>query len=198
MSQSHGLSANEMACWKLVGLVSNCDEWMALWRSEIPAGWHGGASTRALNNVHHGSLAADQMPWKPHLPTALAPVTESLLSCPPLTVTKAAEGSSLCPRFAGPTFTRPMSTKKRPRPSPAADLEEAEVDDAALRLLGQLPLCCGLLRERRLDVVDLRLQVAGVPFERAHTESVCTPRSLCAYSVCFQPLAFAQEGGANS
>ena len=82
MSQSRGLSASEMACWKLVGLVSNCDEWMALWRSEISAGWHGGASTRALNNVHHGSLAADQMPWKPHLPTALAPVTVSLLSLP--------------------------------------------------------------------------------------------------------------------
>ena len=94
MSQSRGLSASEMACWKLVGLVSNCDEWMALWRSEISAGWHGGASTRALNNLHHGSLAADQMPWKPHLPTALAPVTESLLNCPPFTVTKAAEGPS--------------------------------------------------------------------------------------------------------
>ena len=67
---------------ELVGLVSNCDEWMALWRSEISAGWHGRASTRALNYLHHGSLAADQMPWKPHLPTALAPVTVSLLSLP--------------------------------------------------------------------------------------------------------------------
>ena len=30
-------------------------------------------------------------------------------------------------------FARPMSTKKRARPSPAADLAEPEVDDAALR-----------------------------------------------------------------
>ena len=59
----------------------------------LPAGTEGPVRG-ALNNVHHGSLAADQMPWKPHLPTALAPVTESLLSCPPLTVTKAAEGPS--------------------------------------------------------------------------------------------------------
>ena len=29
-----------------------------------------------------GHMPADQMPWKPHLPTALAPVTESLLSLP--------------------------------------------------------------------------------------------------------------------
>ena len=93
MSQSRGLSASEMACWKLVGLVSNCDEWMALWRSEISAGWHGGASTRALNNLHHGSLAADQMPWKPHLPTALAPVTESLLSLPIVSSGSSLEGA---------------------------------------------------------------------------------------------------------
>ena len=93
MSQSCGLSASEMACWKLVGLVSNCDEWMALWRSEISAGWHGRASTRALNNVHHGSLAADQMPWKPHLPTALAPVTESLLSLPIVSSGSSLEGA---------------------------------------------------------------------------------------------------------
>ena len=93
MSQSRGLSASEMACWKLVGLVSNCDEWMALWRSEISAGWHGRASTRALNNVHHGSLAADQMPWKPHLPTALAPVTESLLSLPIVSSGSSLEGA---------------------------------------------------------------------------------------------------------
>ena len=31
------------------------------------------------------------------------------------------------------TFTLPMSTKKRARPSPAADSAEPEIDDAALR-----------------------------------------------------------------
>ena len=50
----------------------------------LPAGTEGPVRARSIteNNVHHGSLAADQMPWKPHLPTALAPVTVSLLSLP--------------------------------------------------------------------------------------------------------------------
>ena len=62
----------------------------------------------------------------------------NVLDSPPLTVPKAAEGSfplerqGVSPRV-GVTFTRPMSTKKRSGLSPAADLAEPEVDDAALR-----------------------------------------------------------------
>ena len=57
----------------------------------LPAGTEGPVRG-ALNNVHHGSLAADQMPWKPHLPTALAPVTESLLSLPIVSSGSSLEG----------------------------------------------------------------------------------------------------------
>ena len=56
--------------------------------------------------------------------------------CPPLTVTKAAEGSSREAELSAhvsATFTLPMSTKKRARPSPAADSAQPEIDDAALR-----------------------------------------------------------------
>ena len=56
--------------------------------------------------------------------------------CPPLTVTKAAEGSSREAELSAhvsATFTLPMSTKKRARPSPAADSAQPEIDDAAVR-----------------------------------------------------------------
>ena len=112
----------------------------------------------------------------------------SMIYCPPLTVTKAAEGPSREAELSAhvsATFTLPMSTKKRARPSPAADAAQPEIDDAALRkALGdqkraksKAPFadgaCLEALTQTAAPSIGDALQRAGAELlhqERAHTK----------------------------